>query len=412
MGLGEIITRFHYKKLSGLPGFALFIGFLAPAVFYSFIIKFKNFLYKAGILKEKKVGAKVICIGNLTTGGVGKTPVTIEFAKYLSKFKKVSVLSRGYGGSLKTPSVVRNFDKILTENPEIIGDEVKLIAENADIEAFKRNENGKNGASWAVTVSKDRLKGTNLAIKTLGAEVIIMDDGFSNRKIKKDLSFLLFDVKKFIGNGFLLPLGPLREPLGEIKRAEGIILVDKENTEFETLEKLKTFIGERFQKPVFISRFTPGGFYDMQTMKTITPEGFPLFAFSAIGQPDQFYSFLTPKNLKNSELKGTLSFMDHHKYTLSDLINIVNTAKNSGAKYIVTTEKDGVKIKPLLEILPPDIKENAPNIILMKLKADLDVKNVLSSLNFSPDNIGPGNLNNISPENFDNFGPGSGEKTQ
>lgn len=389
MGLKEIITRFHYKKLSGFGGFilniSLFLVFLIPAVFYSFIIKFKNLLYSAGFLKEEKVSAKVICIGNLTTGGVGKTPVTIEFAKYLSKFKKVSTLSRGYGGRLKTPTVIRDFNKILLNDPEIIGDEVKLIAENSDITAFKRNQNGENNTGWAVSVSKDRKKGAELLIDSIGTEIIIMDDGFSNRKLKKDLSFLLFDTKKFIGNGFLLPLGPLREPLFEIKnRADAIILVDKENTDKKTLDNLKNFLEERFKKPVFISKFTPNFYYNILDGKTVDPRGVPLFGFSAIGQPDQFY------NLLPEGLKGTLTFEDHHPYTVLDLKKIIKAAENIGAKYIITTEKDGVKIKPLIESLDDNEKNNMPKILLMKLKADINVSEILSRLNFSLDDIKEG----------------------
>ncbi len=211
----EKITGFHYKKPLSFLDLPLFLILLIPSVFYSFIIIFKNILYTIGLLKEGKAKAKIICVGNLTTGGVGKTPIVIEFCKYLSKKgKKVSSLSRGYGGKLKGINIIKDFNNgILIDNANLTGDEVQLIAKNSTPEA-----------DYAVVTSSNRLKGANYAAKNLNVEIIIMDDGFSNRKIKKDLTLLLFDSKKFIGNGFLLPLGALREPLVEIKRADGIVL--------------------------------------------------------------------------------------------------------------------------------------------------------------------------------------------
>lgn len=372
---GQTITKFHYKKLSSITSACLFLLFLLPSMVYSIIINTKNFLYKIKILKEKKVNAKIICIGNLTTGGVGKTPVTIEFCKYLSQYHKTASLSRGYGGTLKGANIVKNYEDILINESKLIGDEVKLLAESSmqcDIMQSKENVQSAN-KSFAVIASKDRFLGVVKAIDELGAEIIVMDDGFSNRKIQKDLSLLLFDSTKFIGNGFLLPLGPLREPVSEIKRANGIILIDKEDTGNEELKKLSDFLYKKFNKPVFISKFKTDYFYNIKTGKILDiTEPAKIFAFSGIGQPEQFYNYIH----KNPLLKliGTKSYNDHYVYTKSDMDEIITLAEDNKTNYIITTEKDAVKIKDHL---------NSDKIYAMKLKADIDIQNIISTLNFS-----------------------------
>lgn len=346
----EKITEFHYKKIHSFRDFPLMLLLFVPSVFYFLIINIKNFFYKIGFLKERKAEAKIICIGNLTTGGVGKTPILIEFCKYLSKEgKKVSSLSRGYGGKLKGLNVIKDFEgNILSKDARIIGDEVRLISENSTQEH-----------NFAVITSSDRLKGANYAAKNLGAEIVLMDDGFSNRKIKKDLTILLFDNEKFIGNGFVLPIGPLREPLYEAKRADIIIVVDKNSNDTKTAQYLKN----KFKKPVFISKFTVDYFYNIKTGKTVEQtEISNIFAFCGIGSPKQFYNYLAPCNLL-----GTKSYDDHYAYKKEDIETILKEA--NGAKYIITTEKDAVKIK--------DFEFN--NILAMKLKPELDIETILKN---------------------------------
>lgn len=350
----EKVTNFHYKKNLTLPDVPLFAAFLIPSVFYSVIINLKNSFYKSGILKEKKAKPKVICIGNLTTGGVGKTPVVIEFCKYLSAAgKKTASLSRGYGGKLKGINVIKDFEAILIDNPALSGDEVQLIA---------KSSNSNN--NFACLTSSDRLKGAEYAADNLNAEIIVMDDGFSNRKIKKDLTILLFDVEKFIGNGFLLPLGPLREPLNEIKRSDCIILINKNSSAPD--EHIQKFLNEKFKKPVFISKFKTDYFYNIKTQKMVNVEDISdVFAFCAIGSPSQFYDYLKP-----FKLLDTKSFNDHYSYTKTDIKDIAAKAQQANAKYIITTEKDAVKIK---DFIPENMQ-----ILAMKLKPEINIEKILN----------------------------------
>ena len=269
-----LIQDIHYNKeknhkmLKGLLAFG--------SLFYSSIIKTKNFLYEKNILKEKHPNAYTICVGNLTTGGVGKTPVVCEIGNYLGNFKnnKVVILSRGYGGKLnnKEPNLIKDLEGIINFDSEQSGDEPFLIAQNTK--------------NCAIITCSNRVKGAKYAVKYLDANIIIMDDGFSNRKIKKDLTLLLIDSKKQFGNSCLLPRGPLREPLSEIKRADKIIVIHKDNNDYDLsfLNKIK--------KPIYHANFTKDFYYDIKTNEEIKPQKQKIIAFSGIGQPEQFYNFL------------------------------------------------------------------------------------------------------------------------
>ena len=332
------ITEFHYGKNNLLFSCLLFF----PSVFYFFGISIKNFLYRIKVLKEKKVWADVICVGNLTTGGVGKTPLVIEIGKYLSlNGKRVVVLSRGYGGSLDKNVVhlVKTYNKILIDNPELTGDEVNLISRELE--------------DCAVIISKDRFKGANYASEELNADIVLMDDGFSNRKLYKDFNILLFDCEKLTGNGFVLPYGPLREPLFELKRANKVVFVDKTGKLNPKLEK--------FKKRLKISYLT----CRMETKEVINPKtgeilekNSDIIAFSGIGSPKQFYD-----KLSEYSIKETITFDDHFKYSKDAVDKILNTAEKRNVQKIVTTEKDMVK---LLEF------EGSEKFYVLKLKPKID----------------------------------------
>ena len=336
------ITDFHYGKPSVLFSLGLFI----PSIFYSAAIKIKNFLYEINFLKEKKVKPFVICIGNLTTGGVGKTPVVIELVNYLTnKDKKVCVLSRGYGGNLgkKEPCIIKNYDKILVDDVDLTGDEVCLISKNV---------------KCAVIVSSDRLKGAKYAQNELNPDYIIMDDGFSNRKLHKDLSVLLFDTKKLTGNGFCLPCGPLREPLSEIKRAQKILFINKNKEENKKLEEFKS----KLKIPYSICKMQTGEIYNIKTGEILVEK--EVVAFSGIGSPKQFY-----KKLDNFNLKKTISYNDHYKYTQKDIDKINEAMVQSGANAVITTEKDMVKILKF---------NNIDKFYALKLKPEIDLDKILA----------------------------------
>lgn len=334
MNIKTEITKIHYNK----DAKGLMVKFLDfTSLFYGIGSGLKNFLYDKNIIKPKKVDAYVISVGNITTGGVGKTPVVAEIAKYLLNKGKVAIVSRGYGGALsnKNINVISDGEKVFFD-AKLAGDEPYWLAENTEA---------------IVITSKNRYEASKFAIEQFGAKYIILDDGFQHRKLYRDLDIVLVDSEKMFGREKLLPAGPLREGFEAFNRIDKLVIVSK-NTEHARAEKLTKILEKKMKVPAFVCKTEPDIVYNIKTGE-ILPVNSAVTAVSAIGQPEQFYAFL-----KDYKIKEKLTFDDHHKYTESDLP--VGT--------IVTTEKDAVKMK--------DFPRN--DIYALKLKVNIDVENLLS----------------------------------
>lgn len=332
------ITKIHYNKeakgtLVKLLEFA--------SLFYGMGSGFKNLFYDKGILKPKRVEAYVISVGNITTGGVGKTPVVAEIAKYLNEQgEKTAVISRGYGGKLsnKQVNLISDGEKIYY-NANLAGDEPFWIAQNAK--------------GTVVVTSKNRIKAAQYAIEKFGVTKIILDDGFQHRKMYRDLDIVLTDSKMGFGNEKLLPAGPLREGAEAFSRIDKLVVVSK-NTDHTRAEKLAKIMGKKMKLSTLVCKTEPDYVYNIKTGERLQNCA-KITAISAIGQPKQFYAFL-----KDFEIDKTIDFDDHHQYIKEDIENI------SGI--IVTTEKDAVKLK----------KFDFDNIYALKLKVDIDIKKLLN----------------------------------
>ncbi len=338
MSIKTYITKIHYDK--NAKGF-LFSILKFASFFYGIGSTLKNFLYDCGILKPYKVNAYVISVGNLTTGGVGKTPVVAEIAKYLiNKGETVAIVSRGYGGKLsnKNINVISDGEKIYY-SVDLSGDEPYWLAENTKA---------------IVITSKNRISASEFAIKNYGVTKIILDDGFQHRKLYRNLDIVLSDSDKGFGNDNLLPAGPLREGVEAIKRIDRLIIVSK-NLDHSKAEKLVKIMGKKFNIPSFLCRTEPDYVYNIMNGQILS-EGEKVTALCAIGQPDQFYKFL-----ENFEVIDKITFDDHHQYCEND-IEFISTP-------IITTEKDAVKLK----------KFNRKNIYALKLKSVVDVEKLLES---------------------------------
>lgn len=338
MNIKTDITKIHYNK--NPKGF-LFAILKFCEIFYSVGSNFKNFLYDKNIVKQKKVQAFVISVGNLTTGGVGKTPVVSEIAKYfINNGEKTAVVSRGYGGKLNNKEVHVISDGInLYYNAQMAGDEPYWLAVNINL--------------CAVLTCSDRYKACKYAVEKLGVTKIILDDGFQHRKIYRDLDIVLIDSEKQFGNSCQLPAGPLRESTKNIKRADKLIVVSK-NIEHNNAEKFAGKLRNENSKPVFLCKIEPDYAYNIISGEHLNNKT-EITALSAIGQPEQFYKFLE----KDYIIKEKITFDDHHQYIENDIKNIDGN--------IVTTEKDAVKLS-LLE---------KSNIFALKLKTDIDVKKLI-----------------------------------
>ena len=284
-----MITPSHWNK-KGLIAWSLFPFSLV----YGAIVQFR--LRKVGY----KSKAKVICVGNVTAGGVGKTPVCMALArKYIDEGKKVCFLTRGYKGKLKNIIVDLNKHSAIET-----GDEARLLASVA-----------------TTIISPDRASGAKIA-EELGMDIIIMDDGFQNPGLVKDESVIVFDGKVGIGNGWVLPSGPLRETLknGE-KRATYAIIMGED----------KTGLADKISIPCYLGRIEP---------EHLDIEGARVFAFAGIGRPSKFYETL--KDL-GYDVVETKDFADHYSYTKADIDELKSKAKAKDL-LLITTEKDLVKL--------------------------------------------------------------------
>lgn len=338
MNIKTKITKLHYdKNAKGL----LFNLLKFCSIFYGIGSTLKNKLYDKGIIKSKKVNAYVISVGNFTTGGVGKTPVVAEIAKYfVSKGEKPAIISRGYGGRLNNKSVHVISDGInLYYKADMAGDEPYWLGVNID--------------GCAVLTCSNRYKAAKYAIEELGCTKIILDDGFQHRKLYRDLDLVLVDSEKMFGNENLLPAGPLREGMEGFKRLSKLVIVSK-NKEHTRAEKLAKIFAKKQGVKTTVCKTEPDYVYNIISGEHLE-KGTEITALSAIGQPEQFYQFLDGDYI----IKNKITFDDHHQYSLADIENIEGN--------IVTTEKDAVKLALF----------NKPNIFALKLKTVINVDELL-----------------------------------
>lgn len=359
----KIIHKIHYSKDLKPHVVILRMILWFCSLFYMLAVNLRNCLYSIGVLQTVKLEGKVvISIGNLTTGGTGKTPITAEIAKISAKSgKKTAILSRGYSGKLDSSKVN------LVSN----GKEVFFTAEEAGDEPYWLGTNIKD---VFVITCKDRVKAALWAVEKFGIEIFILDDGFQYRRLERDLNILLVDGHKKFGNEQLLPAGPLREPMSEIKRADKIIVVNKIPYIAEASKNCRAYsryLIKNYDKEVFGCNTVAS---DVRNVKNNMPvlEPKKVYAFTGIAQPDFFFSGVS---FHRHKIVKTAEFDDHYVYTKDDLINIVNDAKNSGAEIILTTEKDIVKLRPFIEELNPDIP-----ICVLRLAVELDIASLLKNV--------------------------------
>ena len=256
--------------------------FLPFSMIYLILISIRRNIL---LLKNhKKISIPIICVGNIYIGGTGKTPIAKE---------------------------VFNIIKSLGKNPAFIKKEYRFL--NDEIKILK-----KIGKTFTC---KKRQEGISSLLNN-NHDVAILDDGFQDFSVKSDLSILCFNSKQLIGNGLVLPSGPLREPLNSITRADCIIINGEKNLEFEN--KISKFSKEK-KIHIFYSKYQ---IKDLEKFKDKE-----IMAFAGIGNPSNFFDLLKENNLN---IKNTLSFPDHHNYSEKDFKKI----KENESFKIVTTEKD------------------------------------------------------------------------
>jgi tetraacyldisaccharide 4'-kinase len=257
----------------------------------------------------QRAGVPVVCIGNPTVGGAGKTPAALAIARMLQAAGETPVfLSRGYGGTLAGPVPVDPTSHRAAD----VGDEPLLLARVA-----------------ATVVARDRNDGAQAA-RTAGASVIVMDDGFQNPSLAKDLSVLVIDGKRGIGNGRVIPAGPLRAPLAaQLDRVHALIAVGA------PLAQPIAAMAKARALPIFRARLVPN------EGSVAALAGGRALAFAGIGDPEKFFATLREAGIA---VAATRSFADHHRYTRADAQALCEQADRDGLM-LVTTEKDLARMR-------------------------------------------------------------------
>ncbi|HKG61367.1 MAG TPA: tetraacyldisaccharide 4'-kinase [Pyrinomonadaceae bacterium] len=299
------------------------------SLLYDAVTRTRLSLYRRGTFQTTKLDRPVISIGNITTGGTGKTPLVEYVARTIaSQGKKVCILTRGYGRKDPHLQVIVSDAYGVLASPSEAGDEPYLLATKLTGQA-------------AVISSADRIAAGQEAIKDFGTEVFVLDDGFQHLRLARDLNILCVDATNPWGGGRLLPYGRLRESLEGLTRADCVVL-----TRCDQVESVDGLREEVLQltggRPIFESRMRPLRVVSLKNgPETIALPG-RVGAFCAVGNPSSFFESLTRLGY---ELGLERAFADHHAYSQSDVDALHQFARQTGANALITTAKDAVKLK-------------------------------------------------------------------
>lgn len=286
----------------------------APPGMLSTLLTPLSWLWRAGALLGLRVPVKVpvpvLCVGNLVAGGAGKTPVVRDLVARLAARGVVAAsLSRGHGGRMRGPLPV---DPALHHAMDV-GDEPLLLAAT--------------GAAW---IGRDRVVAAKAMVET-GVCAIILDDGYQNRALHKDVSLIVVDGGAGFGNGRVIPAGPLRETVAKgLKRADALVVIG-EGAGHAAAQSVAGGL------PVLTAQLLP----DATVVERLT--GRPLLAFAGIGRPGKFFATLRDAGLS---VVAERAFPDHHPFSAADLSALLAQAEGVGAM-LVTTEKDAMRLSPI-----------------------------------------------------------------
>ncbi|MEN8128020.1 MAG: tetraacyldisaccharide 4'-kinase [Planctomycetota bacterium] len=356
-----------YRKIVSGQDHRPWIGVLrvllgAVSVIYGLVMRGRNLLFTIGILRSHRAGVPVVSIGNITTGGTGKTPLVIWLCGYLrNKGLHSSILTRGY----KT-------------QPDQITDEPALLARACP--------------DTDVIVNPNRLAGAQKAISSHQAQALVLDDGFQHRRLKRDLDIVAVDATCPFGYGRVLPAGLLREPKGGLSRADAVIITRFDQADAKQMRQLEQDIQRIVPDiPIAKAAHKHTGAVTFQNEKLDIEElrSKKIFAFCGIGNPNAFFRCLEQCGLS---LAGTQIFDDHHAYTRDEMKQILEQARSCGAEVILCTQKDWVKSA----LLSPENE----NVVSAYLTMELDFLDGLDKITSLIDNLftGPTTENETTSE--------------
>lgn len=321
---------------------------------FEHLIRLRAAFYRYGLLKTYRLPCTVISIGNITSGGTGKTPMTLYVAELLQRLGyKTAILSRGYKGSAEKRGGIVSDGQNLLMSPDEAGDEPFMMAR------FLKN--------IPVLAGRNRVASGHLAVSRFSPDIILLDDGFQHQRLHRDLDIVLLDTARPFGNGFLLPRGSLREPPEALSRSDIIVFTRYRDDLQNPTGRLPALLQSR---PIFRSRNAP---YIHHTVSPVTGTGSTtlpgsdstvladarVFAFSAIADNSDFHRVITGLGCR---LADKAAFPDHHAYTPGQLEEICRNAEQADAELIMTTQKDFPK-------LPGDTAWPLPLVVIGVLPA-------------------------------------------
>ena len=297
---------------------------LWPAsILYGAAARTRAWTYRAGITKQQRLHGAVVSVGNITTGGTGKTPMALWVAeRALGAGKKVGLLSRGYRPLPRGQSEA---------NAQGWNDEVTLL-------------HGRLGARVELGVAAKRFdKGKELEER--GVEWFILDDGFQHLQLSRDVDIVMIDAMKPFGGGHVLPSGRLREPVSALRRANIVVIHRTE----ERVPAIETVIRRYSKSLIYYSQTKLLGFeaFGGSDGAATLPAGTKLFAFCGIGNPAAFFADLKRWGVV---VAGHETFRDHHRYTEADMASLERVARAARADALVCTEKDTYDLPPNVRI--------------------------------------------------------------
>lgn len=337
------------RRGSGAALLRLSLGGLSYV--FTAVVQIRLWGYRIGLFKHHTLGCQVVSVGNLTVGGTGKTPVVELLARSLAdNGRKVAILSRGYKKKRKKRGFKRRLRDLLSGRVDVETSLVVSDGHSLKVEpVFSGDEPymlAKNLPGVAVIVGKNRVMSGQYAIRKLRCDTLILDDGFQHLALKHRLDIVLVDRTNPFDNGRTLPRGLLREPIRNIKRA-GFIFITKSNGDgaVELSTRLRELnptaeISECRHCPRFLKHL-----FEDQKEELGWLKGKKVLALSGIAVPAGFERELVNYG---AQVLEHVTFADHHRYSLQEILDIVAQAQTLGVDAIVTTEKDAVRI-PYLE---------------------------------------------------------------
>lgn len=335
----KFIYQLATDQKKGFIASVLKIILLFLSAFYCAGVWVRNFLYDFNILKTERLIRPVICVGNLTVGGAGKTPFVIYLAEYFKSLGVVPVI------------LMRGYQPDKASNP-YDSDEYKLL---------KLRLEGVD-----VLLGENRYEVACKHLKHNKVDVFIMDDGFQHRKLHRDLNIALINTQNPWGNKWLLPRGILREGIEELTRAQMLVLTKAEENLSAVLNIQRTIAEKHLSSPTIITQQKCTGLINLiseEEEELSLVEGKMVCLVSSIGDPNTFEK--TARSLK-MDVGCRMDYMDHHQYQKSDILDICEKMKELNIKYLITTQKDAVKLISFKDLFDK-------NFTLLIIKIDLDI---------------------------------------